>query len=151
MSPRRLGVWCRIAALAASAAPAVLAQPPPASAPQGFDGRWAVSVTCDAVMARGKMVQGEASNFFVDVKQGRLEGQHGTPGAAGSMRYVGTIGADGTAKLIVTGHTGSADATAGAADPAGAYSYAMRGNFDGASGNAVRSEFRPCRARFEKQ
>ncbi len=140
-----------MAALAVMAAGAVQAVPTAALTLQAFDGRWAVAFTCDPVMARGKMVKGEALNFFVDVKGGRLEGQLGTPGAAGSVRYVGTIGADGAAEVIATGHTGSVDRAAGAADPAGAYSYTMRGSFGATSGSALRSEFRPCRARFDKQ
>lgn len=133
------------------AAAALQAQPTAAPTLQAFDGRWSVAFTCDPVMARGKMVNGEAQNFFVDVKGGRLEGQLGSPGAAGSVRYVGTIAADGAAEVFATGHTGSNDAAAGAADPAGAYSYTMRGSFGATSGSTLRSEFRPCRARFDKQ
>ena len=140
-----------LAALAGMAAAAVQSQPAAAPAPQAFDGRWSVAFTCDAVMARGKMVKSEALNFFVEVKGGRLEGQLGTPGAAGSVRYAGTIGADGTAEVIATGHTGSADGAAGTADPASAYSYTMRGSFGATSGSTLRSEFRPCQARFDKQ
>ena len=140
-----------MAALAVMAAAAMQTQPAGATTLQAFDGRWSVAFTCDPVMARGKMVKGEALNFFVDVKGGRLEGQLGTPGAAGSVRYVGTIAADGSADIMATGHTGSADISAGAADPAGAYSYTMRGSFGATSGSTLRTEFRPCRARFDKQ
>lgn len=140
-----------LAALGGMAAAALQAQPTAAPAPQAFDGRWSVAFTCEPVMARGKLVKGEALSFFVEVKGGRLEGQLGTPGAAGSVRYVGTIGADGTAEVLATGHTGSADGAVGTADPAGAYSYTMRGSFGATSGSTLRSEFRPCRARFDKQ
>ena len=140
-----------VAALAVTAAAALQAQPTAAPALQAFDGRWSVAFTCDPVMARGKLVKGEALSFFVEVQGGRLEGQLGTSGAAGSVRYVGTIGADGAAEVIATGHTGSADGTAGTGDPAGAYSYTMRGSFGATSGSTLRSEFRPCRARFDKR
>jgi hypothetical protein len=128
-----------------------MAQPAAAPGLQAFDGRWSVAFTCDPVMARGKLVKGEALSFFVDVQGGRLEGRLGNPGAAGSVQYVGTIAADGSADIMASGHTGSADGAAGAADPAGAYSYTMRGSFGATSGSALRSEFRPCRARFDKQ
>ena len=140
-----------LAALAGWAAAVPMAQPTAAPGLQAFDGRWSVAFTCDPVMARGKLVKGEALNFFVDVKGGRLEGQLGNPGAAGSVRYVGTIAADGSADIMASGHTGSADGAVGAADPAGAYSYTMRGSFGATSGSALRSEFRPCRTRFDKQ
>jgi hypothetical protein len=140
-----------VAALAVTAAAALQAQPAAAPTLQAFDGRWSVAFTCDPVMARGKLVKGEALSFFVDVQGGRLEGRLGNPGAAGSVQYVGTIAADGSADIMASGHTGSADGAAGAADPAGAYNYTMRGSFGATSGSALRSEFRPCRARFDKQ
>ena len=102
-------------------------------------------------MARGKLVKGDTWSFFVDVKRGRLDGQYGTAGTAGSVRYVGTIRADGSAEIVASGHTGVAEPAAGPADPATAYRYTMRGSFAGTSGNAVRTELRPYRAAFAKQ
>lgn len=116
-----------------------------------FDGRWAVSLTCEDVQKNGFMVKGYALNFFADIKEGRLVGKVGQSGQPASMTMVGILHKDGAAQINVQGLTGKSEYTLKHIQPGKLYSYRMRGTFTQDNGRASRIESRPCEAVFIKQ
>jgi hypothetical protein len=124
---------------------------PPSTAPSAaFDGRWAVSLTCDDVQVKGKMTKGYMKTFFMDVVEGRLNGQDGEVGVPGNLTLTGNIQADGTVEITASGLTGYPERTVGHAKSGTPYSYLMRGTFTQVHGQATRIGVRPCVAEFSK-
>ena len=115
-----------------------------------YDGHWAVSLVCEDFRDNGKFAKGYTSNFFVDVKGGRLNGQLGQVGMPASLTMVGVIQADGAVAIDANGLTGNPDVTVGRIRSGTPYSYRMRGAFTQAIGKATRIELRPCEATFFK-
>lgn len=139
------------AVLSACSASACVAQTPAPGAPAAppdFDGRWAVTLNCAAVMARGKMVEGISGSFFVDVEQGRLAGRSAATATSSGLRMLGRVATEGKAELFVT--MGAAGSGPLPADPAQGHDYQLLGEFTASAGQAVRIEGRPCRATFAR-
>jgi hypothetical protein len=116
-----------------------------------FDGRWAVSFICDDVKNNGSQAKGFTFNFFVDVKEGKLMGQHGKLGKPSSLTMIGEIKKGGAVEINAHGRTGNPEYSVGQAKPSKPYSFRMRGKFTQNSGKATRLELRPCEAAFFKQ
>lgn len=115
-----------------------------------FDGSWTVSIACEDVQDKGKLVKGYAFSFMSEVKNGQLKGQLGQVGQPSSLTMVGAIQSDGKADLIANGLTGNPDTTMGQLSRGSPYSYRMSGTFSQTSGKAVRLNLRPCEATFIK-
>jgi hypothetical protein len=126
------------------------ANAPPSSVSRTFDGRWATTVVCEDVLAKGLLIKGYTLKFFVDVVDGRLTGQRGQAGKPDSLSLDGFIQADGTAEINANGLTGSPEYTVGHVAPSTPYAYRLRGTFSKGSGKATRIELRPCEASFFK-
>jgi hypothetical protein len=136
----------------APSAPSSTAPPAVSSAGSStaFDGRWAVTLICEAVGEGGRVAKGYIYNFFADVRDGRLTAQKEEIGTPGSLTWVGVIKADGSAEINANGLTANPDYAVGHARPSSPYSYRMRGTFTPTSGKATRIELRPCEATFFK-
>ena len=131
--------------------PAPASPASPVLATTAFDGRWAVTLVCDDLQYKEKLVKGYTHNFFIDVKAGQLQGQYKQAGTPGSLSMVGNIQADGTAEIDANGQTSNPDMAVGrTTQPGTPYSYRMRGTFTPSSGKATRIELRPCEATFFK-
>ena len=115
-----------------------------------FDGLWNVSVTCADIKDKGSLVKGYTLTFQVNVRGGQLEGEYTRPGAPETLRYSGTIQADGKAHIKATGKTGDPGHSVGHVAPGRPYTYQLDGTFAGNTGQAVRRELRPCTASFTK-
>ena len=81
----------------------------------GFDGMWQTTVSCAA--ARDAL--GYSFRFVSTVKNGVLQGVHGTVGQPSSLQIDGKIGSDGAARLYATGRTGSKEFVPGTDTPRG--------------------------------
>jgi hypothetical protein len=114
----------------------------------GFDGMWQTTVSCAA--ARDAL--GYSFRFVSTVKNGVLQGVHGTVGQPSSLQIDGKIGSDGAARLYATGRTGSKEFVPGTDTPRGTeYSYSIDAHFQGTAGTGTRVEGRPCTLQFQKQ
>ncbi len=127
-----------------------LALASPATATTAFDGRWAVTLVCDDLQYKEKLVKGYTYNFFIDVKAGQLQGQHKQVDTPASLTMIGTIQTDGTVDIHANGITGNQDYSVGRVQPGKPYSYRMLGSLTPTSGKATRIELRPCEATFFK-
>jgi hypothetical protein len=116
-----------------------------------YDGRWAVSLVCEDFADKAKVAKGYTSKFVGDVREGRLTGQQGQVGRPSSLTMVGSIQADGTAQLKVSGLTGDPEFTVGQVQPSTPFGFTMRGSFTQFKGKAQRVELRPCEATFLKR
>ena len=125
-----------------------LADAASAAGPQRYDGSWQTTVSCAA--ARDAL--GYSFRFVSTVKNGVLQGLHGTPGQASSLQIDGTIEADGSGKLYAKGFTGSKEYVPGRDTPRGTeYGYDIDAHFEQSSGTGTRTEGRPCSYQFSKQ
>jgi hypothetical protein len=122
----------------------------PSQASTDFDGRWKVTLICDSVSDKRKLVKGYEKHFYVDVKEGRVAGEQGQAGTPGSAVMAGVIQPDGATEIAVKGITGSPDTAVGSAPTGSEYGYTMRGSFSQASGQATRVGVRPCTATFSR-
>lgn len=121
-----------------------------APASTAFDGRWQVSLVCEDVREKQKLIKGYTYRFYIDVQNSRLAGLRGQAGLPGSLTLDGFIQADGTAEIDANGLTGNPDTTVGHVSSGTPYSYRMRGTFAKGSGKATRLELRPCEALFSR-
>ena len=137
-----------VAAWLLVASPACLAAEPSSTS---FDGRWWIELVCADAQDRNGPVKGYTYAFAATIVDGRLEAQYGTRGAPASVTFDGTVANDGTLEIRAVGNTGRSDYSVGQVAQGSAYRYTMRGTFDGARGQAVRREVRPCTATFAKQ
>lgn len=119
-----------------------------ALADTNFDGSWATTVTCEN--ARGGL--GYSYDFTSTIKDGVLNGVHGTVGEPGYLQIGGKIEPDGTGKLRARGIVGSREYVPGRETPRGTeYGYSIGAHFTGSSGTGKRLVGRPCTIEFEKQ
>ena len=116
-----------------------------------FDGRWAVSLTCEDVQDKRALVKGYTFNFFADIRDGKLMAQYGQSGLPSSLTMAGVVQRDGNVEITVNGRTGNPEYTVGRVQPSTPYSYRMRGKLTDTSGKATRIELRPCEATFFRQ
>jgi len=138
-----------VAGLLALAAPAAaLAQD--ARTPASYDGRWSVTLVCDDLKEEGRVVKGYEYRFFVDVRNGHLEGQYKAPGSPGSLTMTGTVVPDGGLQITADGITRHSEYTVGRVAQGTHYTYTMEGRLSGTAGSARRRELRPCAASFAK-
>ncbi len=115
------------------------------AAAQGFDGAWQTTLSCEN--ARGAL--GYSVRFTSLVRAGVLHGEHGRPGEPASLSIDGPVAADGTARLYVSGRTGSPDFVPGGATGRGTpYGYDVSARFTAATGSGTRLEGRPCTIAF---
>ena len=112
--------------------------------------RWLMAPTVSCAAARDAL--GYSFRFVSTVKNGVLQGLHGTPGQASSLQIDGTIEADGSGKLYAKGFTGSKEYVPGRDTPRGTeYGYDIDAHFEQSSGTGTRTEGRPCSYQFSKQ
>jgi uncharacterized caspase-like protein len=131
--------------LATLARAAPIAAVPPSAAHGRFDGRWAATVVC----APAQLAQGYKLRLEVEVRDGQLTGQLGTPGQASSLTLTGRIEADGRAQIQARGMTGDSRFAVGRQQPGTPYSYTVvDAKFDERSGSGKRVETRPCELTF---
>lgn len=116
-----------------------------------YDGRWNVALVCEPVEHKGKLVKGYEKYFYIDVKDGQLNGEEGQVGAPASLALVGVIHADGSTNITARGFNGSPDFTVGGAPAGSPYGYVMHGTFSQMSGRATRIGVRPCTATFSRR
>jgi len=138
-----------IALLVALLTPA-LAHAQDAKASTPYDGRWSITLVCDDVKEDGRVVKGYEYRFFVDVSNGRLDGQYKAPGTPGSLTMTGTVAPDGGLQITADGVTRLSEYTVGRVAQGTHYTYTMEGRLSGAGGNARRRELRPCAATFAR-
>ncbi len=119
-----------------------------ASDTQSFDGKWLTTVTCPNF----RDALGFSYQFVSTVKDGVLQGLHGTEGQPGSLQIDGTIPPDGHASLFAKGRTGSKEFVPGRDTPRGTeYAYNIEAHFESATGTGKRLEGRPCSLKFARQ
>jgi len=140
---------CTSAVLLALLAPS-LAHAQDARGPTPYDGRWSITLVCEDVKEDGRIVKGYEYRFFIDVGNGRLEGQYKAPGSPGSLTLTGTVAADGGLQVNADGHTRHSEYTVGRVAQGTHYTYTMEGRLSGNAGNARRRELRPCAATFAR-
>lgn len=115
------------------------------------DGKWLVALVCDDVKDKGGFVRGYAFTFPVDVKAGRLFGEHQERGSTATVRFEGTVAVGGALEIRATGTTGSPEYSVGYVPRGRPYGYTMTGQMSAKSGTATRRELRPCNAAFTRQ
>jgi hypothetical protein len=93
--------------------------------------------------------RGFTLHYSVDVRNGVLNGQRGTKGKPTSSTYTGQIASDGTAKIRAEGLTGPPAYSAGRV-PAGTPVEYTIAAFSGETGEATRTETRPCTYEFSE-
>jgi uncharacterized caspase-like protein len=130
---------------------ASLAATPPASSSARFDGLWAVTVDCPRTSAGSTGAEGYIFNFFVEVKDGALRGQHGNEGQPASLTLVGKIQPDGSAAINARGMTGDPKHAVNRETKGTPYSYRATARFEGSNGAGKRIDVRPCDLTFVKQ
>ena len=112
-----------------------------------FDGTWNTTVACATASDGAKAYNW---TFASTVRNGRLDGQRGSPGAPSSGHLTGTIRADGAASLRMNGDTGPEDYSVGRVAPKSPFHFTASGHFDASQGSATRNELRQCRLEFIK-
>lgn len=133
----------------AGASPPYLSASPPAvtAADTRFDGTWAVNLDCPTHVDGAF---GYVYEFVVQVKDGRLSGEHGEPGRPGWLLLEGQIRADGSAALYAKGLTGDSKYSAGHVRKSLPYSYRATARFEGSKGSGRRIETRVCTFSFTR-
>ena len=116
-----------------------------------FDGTWSVTLVCDDTRDRDGLVKGYRFVFDVQVANGRLDGWQGDEGQPSSLHLTGTVHDGGALEIRAEGRSGASEYVVGRAARGTPYAYTMSGRLDGAGGDAVRREVRPCRASFAKR
>lgn len=116
-----------------------------------FDGHWTVSLACDDVTVNGRRVKGYVYDFFVDIKDGRLIGNHGQMDQPAYLNLIGEVKQGGDVEINAHGRTGVRQESSVKMGKNKPYSYRMRGKFTQNSGKASRIEVRPCEATFFRQ
>ena len=115
-----------------------------AAQPAPFDGSWAVTVSCPAVVD----AIGYTLRFPARVTQGNLTGENSTAGAAGYLRLAGHIQPDGTALLAADGLIGNPRTAIGQLPSLTPYRYTATVRFAGNHGTGNRTTTRPCTLDF---
>jgi class 3 adenylate cyclase len=130
-------------------APASAAAAPASAAASGarYDGAWSVTVAC-APAEGGSAYKLE---FFAQVKDNFLRGEHGVEGKPGWLRLEGAIQPDGNATLDARGVTGDPKYNIKGVAQGIAYTYHVAAHFDSDRGTGRRLELRACDLRFAKR
>jgi len=115
----------------------------------GFDGAWAVTISCPDLPSG---VRGYRHQFVAQVQGGRMSGQLGEPGRSGSATLSGHIEPDGSARLQVRGFTADPRHSVGGVRSGSPYGYdVVDAKFDERSGSGRRVQTRPCELTFVRQ
>jgi TolB-like protein len=122
----------------------------PAAPAARFDGLWDATVDCPD-HNQGTAAKGYVLKFQVTVAGGALTGSRGVEGTPGHLRLQGTVNPDGSAELFASGLTTSPDYSLGRQHEGTRYAYRATGQFEGASGQALRTEGRTCQLRFVRR
>lgn len=123
------------------------AMPRDASA-AAFDGTWTVVQDCQAAPDGARAYKW---TFDAVVKDGNLVGEYGTRGKPASQTLTGTIGADGSARLLATGLNGNPDHVLGYQQPGSSFTFPVTAKFSGAKGTGTRTAGRTCTFTFTKR
>jgi hypothetical protein len=126
----------------------VIAASAMAQATRRFDGTWSVNLQCEDA---GDGALGYTFNFYVTVRDGRLQGEHGAPGTSGYLLLQGVIDPDGHSILTAEGLTGTPEYAVRRVRRGTPYAYHLNTRFDGSSGTGTRIELRRCTANFRRQ
>lgn len=117
------------------------------AAGDGFDGKWATTLTCEKFQG----AQSFTYHFDGVVKNGHYSGVYGTVGEPASLELEGEIAEDGSAMLQATGWTGEKAYVPGNSLPKGTkFQYKVKAQFTGQSGTGMRVQGRPCSFAFQK-
>jgi uncharacterized caspase-like protein len=136
--------------LASLAAPPPSA-PPPTSSSARFDGLWTVTIDCPRTSAGSTGAEGYVLNFFAEVKDGALHGQHGNEGQPNSLTLVGKILPDGSVAINARGLTGNPIHAVNRAAKGTPYGWRATARFEGSRGTGKKTDIRPCDLTFVKQ
>jgi hypothetical protein len=113
-----------------------------------FDGKWQTTLSCEP--SRGAL--GFSYRFTSEIKNGKLQGLHGTQDHPGYLFVEGTIADDGSAKLYAKGMTNSKEFVPERDTPPGTeFGYHVNAQFNDRTGTGTRVEGRPCSYEFERQ
>jgi hypothetical protein len=110
-----------------------------AQAGTAFDGGWAVTLnTPEYKDPTGVVSLAYTFQFPAQVKDGFLQGEHGTKGQPAWLEITGHIGADGRAMLHVKGITGRPDYNLAHVATGRPYEYDVKAQFTATKGNGSR-------------
>lgn len=109
-------------------------------------------MVCADFKDKGAGARGYTFRFLATIRDGVLAAQFRSPGASPSLRYAGTLDAQGRGEIRANGLTGpdtryNVDRTVGGKP----YGYRMKMEFHGNEGHATRLDLRPCEATFVRQ
>jgi hypothetical protein len=132
-----------VAALLAATAAAL----PAAAAQPGFDGSWAVNLTCpdDAGGAKGF-----SYDFNGRIDGGLLHARHGIHGEPGFITLDGQVSTNGDANLIAEGLSPSPNASPDNTDAGIPYTHPVTAHFEARRGNGSWTTTRECDFTFRK-
>jgi hypothetical protein len=130
------------------------AQPPSGAGPSGgapaaqpFEGIWDTILSCPNTQG----ALGYSFEFDSRVQNGMLHGEKGTKGQPGWLQIDGSVMADGSADLYVSGLVGAAPYAVGRRPAGTAYGYHVRARFVEGAGKGERVEGRPCSVAFRRR
>jgi hypothetical protein len=104
-----------------------------------FDGRWAVTLnTPEYKDPTGVVSLAYTFQFFAEVKDGVIHGEHGTKGQPAWLEIDGKIGPDGAAMLHAKGITGRRDYNLAHAATGRPYEYDIKAHFTATQGSGSR-------------
>jgi class 3 adenylate cyclase len=136
---------------ASSPSAAVASDKGPSASPGSvarFDGAWSVIVDCPK---HSDGALGYTLEFIAQVKNGVLQGEHGTEGNANWLRLQGDIQPDGSAKLDAKGLTGDPRYNVKSVQRGVPYAYQVDARFDGSRGTGRRLQLRACDLTFTRR
>jgi hypothetical protein len=126
-------------------------QAQPARASTQHDGQWAVALVCDDINDKSGGAKGYRFDFPVQITNGQISGQHGTPGQPASVSFSGVVNEGGALDIQANGMTGDPNYAVDKPTKGTRYRYTMQGTLGESSGQAKRRELRPCTASFTKR
>ncbi|SFQ20686.1 Uncharacterized protein, contains caspase domain [Bradyrhizobium sp. Ghvi] len=123
------------------------AQERPSARLAALNGKWNVVSDCP----REGVAEGYVWRFVATIKDGRFQGQFGTPGGIPSASYQGTLDEDGSGTLQVTGFAGNPKYNLKNAVAGTPISHQVSVRFEGSHGTGERQSGRTCHYTFDRQ
>lgn len=136
-----------------SASSMLFAQQAKAASPEAarFDGTWSVTLVCQDHTDATSRALGYTFHFLAQVKNGLLQGEHGTKGVPAWLEIHGKIQSDGAADLFANGLTNRPAYSLRNVEVGTPYAYEVKARFEGSRGTGSRVGGRICNYSFVKQ